>query len=756
MIYGAAMTNPAQPERAAMSRRLLCRSVTTGQIRLPAVPALLQEIEDVCVQTFVPLGVSFTDEERSQLRSVLTSQLLEAYETSPRAEIVIAYEVPVGLRVHYTVTLETPSLDDVYDQWVSTRQPPYFGTEPDARVMALAVAGCPVLDIGTGTGRNALALARRGHPVDAVELSSRFAAIVRDASEQESLPLRVLEGDVFSSSLDLRDDYGLVVLSEVVPDFRSPAQLRQMFEMASACLACGGELVFNVFLPKPGYSPDAAARQLGLQVYSAIFTASELAEAVKDLPLSLVADDSVYDYEQRHLPEGGWPPTSWYANWVSGLDVFDLPRQDSPIEMRWLVYRKMRPSEAEEKQTMGEAATGDVVAQQYEQWSYPAPIRDLDDWLNHHWQWSDPSHANTLFWPDRPYIDGMRILVAGCGTSQAAVLAHTNPTAQVVGIDVSKASLAHQQALIEQHALRNLQLHRLAIEEVGQLASSFDLIVCTGVLHHLADPLVGLKALASCLKRDGVIAVMLYAKYGRIGVELLQSVLRDLKLEQSAQSIELTKQAVAGLESDHPLAAYLSIAPDLDHDAGIVDTFLHGRDRRYTIPECLELVEAAGLVFQDLVQKAPYSPAAFCSNPFYEQLALIPAPQRWSLMERLNTTNACHWFTACRRERPPESYRIDFNDARVGTYRPSFRYRCGLKGNDLQRPNGLTGLEPAHLFVLQLVDGKRTVDEIAQACASLLGALQGIPAESKPFVFKLLEHLWELDVLQFELPNSND
>lgn len=404
---------------------------------------------------------------------------------------------------------------------------------------------------------------------------------------------------------------------------------------------------------------------------------------------------------------------------------------------------------------MDETATTDVVARQYEQWSYPAPIADLDDWLKNHWQWFDPSHAHSLFWPDRPYTDGMRILVAGCGTSQAAVIAYTNPTAQVVGIDVSEASLVHNQSLIERHALRNLQLIRLAIEEVDQLTSSFDLIVCTGVLHHLADPLAGLKALASCLNHDGVIALMLYAKYGRIGVELLQSVLRDLGFNQSEQSIELIKQAVAGLESNHPLAAYLSIAPDLDHDAGIVDTFLHGRDRSYSIPECLQLVEAAGLAFQDLVQKAPYSPAAFCSNLFYEQLASIPSPQRWSLMERLNTTNGCHWFTACRLERSPEGYRIDFDDAKAADYRPSFRYRCGLQGNQLQRPNGFSELESAQLFVLQLVDGKRTIDQIAQECASVFGALQGIPAESKPFVIKLLEHLWELDVLQFELPNTD-
>ena len=30
----------------------------------------------------------------------------------------------------------------------------------------------------------------------------------------------------------------------------------------------------------------------------------------------------------------------WYAGWVSGQDVFDVPREQCPIEMRWLVYQK--------------------------------------------------------------------------------------------------------------------------------------------------------------------------------------------------------------------------------------------------------------------------------------------------------------------------------------------------------------------------------------------------------------------------------
>lgn len=336
-----------QPDafRPALTRRLLRRATASGQIRLPAVPALLEDYRALCERSFAAIGVVFNADQVAHLRGVLAGQLAAAYAASPRAEILIAYESPVGLTVNYTVTPQVASLAETYDHWVATRQPPYFGTTADARVSVLAAesgspAACPVLDIGAGTGRNALALARRGHPVDAVELSSRFAAILREEAGRESLPVTVIERDVLASLDGLRRDYGLVVLSEVVSDFRTPAELRRMFEIAAECLAPGGRLAFNIFLPQVGYTPDAAARELGLQVYTSIFTYPEVSAAAAGLPLSLVTDDSVHDYEQRHLPDGAWPPTGWYADWVSGLDVFDVPRHESPIEMRWLVYRK--------------------------------------------------------------------------------------------------------------------------------------------------------------------------------------------------------------------------------------------------------------------------------------------------------------------------------------------------------------------------------------------------------------------------------
>jgi SAM-dependent methyltransferase len=331
--------------REAMARRLYRRSVVKGEISLPAVPGMIDEYVTMCDTLFAGVGRRFTAEQLAHLRAVLEGELAKAYAASPRSSIVISYDAPVGTVLNYYVKPQWLTVEAAYENWISTRKPPLFGTEPDARVWALANEArypkvYPVLEIGAGTGRNALALARRGHPVDVVEMTPKFADMIRSDAAQESLHVHVIQRDVFSRMDDLRQDYQLIVLSEVVSDFRTTQQLRGVFELAALCLAPGGRLVFNAFLPCDGYTPDAAALELGQQVYTSIFTQDEMSTAAAGLDFELVADDSVYEYEKAHLPEGAWPPTSWYTEWVSGQDVFDVEREKSPIEMRWLVYQK--------------------------------------------------------------------------------------------------------------------------------------------------------------------------------------------------------------------------------------------------------------------------------------------------------------------------------------------------------------------------------------------------------------------------------
>ena len=391
----------------------------------------------------------------------------------------------------------------------------------------------------------------------------------------------------------------------------------------------------------------------------------------------------------------------------------------------------------------------DVVTGQYEKWVYPEPIRDLPAWLAGNWQWFDPSHAHRMFWPDRDYKPDLDILIAGCGTNQAAVFAYTNPGAKVVAIDVSSSSLDHQRFLKDKYGLKNLELHRLPIEEVGTLDRDFDLVVSTGVLHHMASPEVGMQALARCLRPDGVAAIMLYARYGRIGVEMLQSMFRELGLRQDEASLAVVRAAIAVLPQDHPVKSYMAVAPDLTFDAGLVDTFLHGRDRSYTVADCLDLVASAGLVFHEWFLKSSYYPPAGSADPFYARVAALPEEQQWSIMERVNSRNGCHFFTACRPERPRETYRVDVAAEAFLDRVPVFRYRCGFKDGEVFRYDWKISLDPVQQTLARQVDGRSTIREILAATGPLVA--NRTPADLERFARTFFRSLVERDFLTLGL-----
>lgn len=393
----------------------------------------------------------------------------------------------------------------------------------------------------------------------------------------------------------------------------------------------------------------------------------------------------------------------------------------------------------------------DIVSGQYRKWVYPEPIEDLPSWLVGNWQWFDPSHAHRMFWPDRDYKPDLDILVAGCGTNQAAVFAYTNPGAQVVAVDVSQPSLDHHRHLKKKYDLRNLELHLLPIEEVGTLGRDFELVVSTGVLHHMASPEAGMAALAGCLRPEGVAAIMLYARYGRIGVEIMQSVFRDIGLDQTEASLFTVKETIALLPPEHPVRSYISMAPDLRFDAGLVDTFLHGRDRSYTVDDCLDLVASAGLVFHDWFLKTVYYPPAPPGGGFHAAVAALPREKQWSVMERINTRNGCHFFTACRADRPPKTYQIDFGTPAVLDAVPMFRYRCGIDGTAVFRAGWRIDLAPDQASLVQHMDGRRTIRQIIAEATATGPLAQRTPAEREDFGRSLFQSLWQSDFLAMGL-----
>jgi 2-polyprenyl-3-methyl-5-hydroxy-6-metoxy-1,4-benzoquinol methylase len=144
----------------------------------------------------------------------------------------------------------------------------------------------------------------------------------------------------------------------------------------------------------------------------------------------------------------------------------------------------------------------DPIRDFYTRHPYPPPVENLDRARD---EWRDENRHRAdfhLLWPDQSYRADLDILVTGCGTWQAAKYALCRPQARIIGIDVSTTSLDHTEQLKRKYNLTNLKTEQRSIEEVGGLAHRFDLIVCTGVLHHLADPDAGLRALGAVLKPE--------------------------------------------------------------------------------------------------------------------------------------------------------------------------------------------------------------------------------------------------------------
>jgi SAM-dependent methyltransferase len=333
--------------REAMIRRLPKRLQGGGRVRLPAVPSLVDHYVETLDRLFVSHGRKFKPPELEHLKGLLEAKLKEGYAASPYSYVHVRFQTddPPKTSLSYFISLEVSTIENEYATWVATRTPPLFGTHPDSKVLDLArslgnPAEVPVLDIGAGTGRNTLPVARLGHPTSAVELSPDLAKILREDAAKENLPVTLVEGDVLNAELGLPPHFKLVILCEVVSHFRSVEDLRRLFERTSVLLAPGGLLAFSVFLPVSGYQPDAMARELSQVFWSTLYTRQELADSSEGLGLTLISEESVCEYEKKRLPPSAWPPTGWFVEWTRGVDIFNLPVQKTPVDMRWVVYRK--------------------------------------------------------------------------------------------------------------------------------------------------------------------------------------------------------------------------------------------------------------------------------------------------------------------------------------------------------------------------------------------------------------------------------
>lgn len=303
----------------------------------------------------------------------------------------------------------------------------------------------------------------------------------------------------------------------------------------------------------------------------------------------------------------------------------------------------------------------DTVSRFYNAHPYPPPVDDLDAYGR---AWSSGARRRVehfRLWPSLPYRDDHSILVAGCGTSQAAKCAVRYPHAQVVGVDVSATSISATRELADRHQLTNLEVHELAIEDVGSLGRSFDHIVCTGVLHHLDDPAVGLVALRTALAPMGVLDLMVYARYGRTGVAMIQQFCRMLGVRPDPDEINDLVASLRELPIGHPIGHLLRDTPDFADDDALADALLNPREQVYSVPELWSLLASAGLRFDRWVRQAPYRPqcGVLTELPHGERIGALPVVEQYAALELFRGTMVRHSLIAGRADEPSSTPSFD-------------------------------------------------------------------------------------------------
>jgi SAM-dependent methyltransferase len=400
-------------------------------------------------------------------------------------------------------------------------------------------------------------------------------------------------------------------------------------------------------------------------------------------------------------------------------------------------------------------AHDDPVRQFYTHHPYPPPVENLDRARD---EWRDENRHRAeyhLFWPQRPYRANLDILVAGCGTWQAAKYAICRPEASVVGIDVSPTSLDHTEQLKSKYGLTNLETRPLPIERVAEMERRFDLIVCTGVLHHLADPDAGLLALRRALKPGGSMNLMVYAPYGRTGVYMLQEYCRRLGIGANEPDINDLIAVLKTLPQQHPLAALLRGSRDAGNPDALADALLNPRDRAYSVPQLFDFIERNNLTFDRWHTQAPYLPqcGAIAATPHATRLTALSERERYAAMELWRGVFASHSVIVSRSDARKASV-VRFDDQCWPHYVPvrlpgtqcvQQRLPAGAAGALVSRyhtsPDLVLFIDPQGKRMFDAIDGRHTIAEIADHAAG---------HERMPHARDLFEKLFWYDQVVFD------
>ena len=235
------------------------------------------------------------------------------------------------------------------------------------------------------------------------------------------------------------------------------------------------------------------------------------------------------------------------------------------------------------------------VQAQYEEHPYPRwrftnkiLVQNFTTWLDAEIEPNTVIHNNNFINPN--------VLIAGCGTGYHTLSAAKHENANILAVDLSLTSLAYSKRKTEELGFNNIEYLHADILHLKKLNRKFDIIESAGTLHHMKDPLAGLKILSDMLEPHGFMKIGLYSELARKSIVKAREFIKKNNFNNTAEDIKSCRQLLINKKEDHLLQELVE-SIDFYSTSSVRDLLFHVQEHRFTIPQISKILKDFDLEF---------------------------------------------------------------------------------------------------------------------------------------------------------------
>jgi len=381
-------------------------------------------------------------------------------------------------------------------------------------------------------------------------------------------------------------------------------------------------------------------------------------------------------------------------------------------------------------------------------------------------------------------FNNYNLLIVGCGTeilhrvfNEYCYYNNIN----IVAIGLSETSLKTSKLMLENMIDKldennigenfNIKIIEMSLLDLqSDIHGKFDMIHCTGVLHHLVDPSSGLDKLYECLKDDGYMCLMVYGKMGRKLPNHITETMKIINKGIDTNDYETKIKNFKDFYYDENTNGYLYFqiisqlcGVDEQHmgDNGIVDQFLHSQEKDYDIIELFDFIEHSGLKIIEFINEENYK---MNLNRNVNDIIDKSHLEKYKINE-LNSFIRKHSFFVTKKENNNTVLKIDELDnimctdfAQIYFRDELLKFKIYLKTDtktDIIFFNEVIPKDPIIYHILNFMNGKDSIKEIFDKVRENMKINKSdneLLEIFKPIYYKL----WNIKIIYLKAPLTED